>query len=235
MKKIIFLCVWLWVMALEGAYSQEAETADTLVVEGIAGVREAVTDPSSPYYFPSLMERYLDRDTAFTAEEYRYLYIGYSFQEDYDPYRVSPYLQALDTLYRRPQHTVEECALLIRYAERALADDPFDLRRMSVLVYANDLLDQPEEASFWQERIHGLLGAILSTGDGTSPETAWYIISPTHAFDLLNTWGVVAEAYDFFPPCYDYIQVYDLIGDAQGYYFNVERIFEEYRRKFEGQ
>ncbi len=106
---------------------------------------------------------------------------------------------------------------------------------MSVLVYANDLLDRPAEAFFWQERIHGLLGAILSTGDGSSPETAWYIISPMHAFDLLNTWGVVAEAYDFFPPCYDYIQVYDLIGDAQGYYFNVERIFEEYRRKFEGQ
>ncbi len=56
MKKIIFLCVWLWITALV-AYSQEVETADTLVVEGIAGVREAVTDPLSPYYFPSLMVR----------------------------------------------------------------------------------------------------------------------------------------------------------------------------------
>ena len=103
---------------------------------------------------------------------------------------------------------------------------------MAVLVYANNLLDNESEVLFWQARIHHLVDAIISTGDGCTPETAWYIIEPVHAYDLLNTLGVIAESYDFCPPCYDYIQVYGLIGNARGFYFNVSRILEEYQRKF---
>ena len=172
------------------------------------------------------------RDTTLTADDYRYLYLGYSFQEDYNPYRVSFYNTAIDTLYNRCSHTPEECKELVRYAHRILADNPFDLRRMAVLVYANNLLDNESEVLFWQARIHHLVDAIISTGDGCTPETAWYIIEPVHAYDLLNTLGVIAESYDFCPPCYDYIQVYDLIGNARGFYFNVSRILEEYQRKF---
>ena len=138
--------------------------------------------------------------------------------------RVSFYNTAIDTLYNRCSHTPEECKELVRYAHRILADNPFDLRRMAVLVYANNLLDNESEVLFWQARIHHLVDAIISTGDGCTPETAWYIIEPVHAYDLLNTLGVIAESYDFCPPCYDYIQVYDLIGNARG--------FEEYQRKF---
>ena len=233
MKKLVFfLC--LFVPCVSWAVTRPHTGPDTLAmsVPDMSAVRLAVQDRTSPYYYPVLMDRYLRRDTTLTADDYRYLYLGYSFQEDYNPYRVSFYNTAIDTLYNRCSHTPEECKELVRYAHRILADNPFDLRRMAVLVYANNLLDNESEVLFWHARIHHLVDAIISTGDGCTPETAWYIIEPVHAYDLLNTLGVIAESYDFCPPCYDYIQVYDLIGNARGFYFNVSRILEEYQRKY---
>ena len=209
----------LFVPCVSWAVTRPHTGPDTLAmsVPDMSAVRLSVQDRTSPYYYPVLMDRYLRRDTTLTADDYRYLYLGYSFQEDYNPYRVSFYNTAIDTLYNRCSHTPEECKELVRYAHRILADNPFDLRRMAVLVYANNLLDNESEVLFWQARIHHLVDAIISTGDGCTPETAWYIIEPVHAYDLLNTLGVIAESYDFCPPCYDYIQVYDLIGNARGF------------------
>ena len=233
MKKWIFLICLLF--SCESWIAARSHTdGDTLtqIFPDIEAVRLAVQNPESPCFYPRLIARYMQRDTTLTTEEYRYLYLGYSFQDDYDPYRVSSYEMSLDTLYRRNDLTAAECEKLIRYAGQVLADNPFDLRRMAVLVYANTMLGNHAEVNFWQTRIHHLVDAILSTGDGRTPETAWYVIEPVHAYDILNTLGVVAEAYEFEPPCYDYIQVYDLIGNARGFYFNVSRILEEYQRKF---
>lgn len=233
MKNWIFVICFL--LLAENWVSARSHTdGDTVsvTVPDIEMVRQAVQDPESPYFYPRLIDRYFRRDTTLTTDDYRYLYLGYSFQDDYDPYRVSSYENSLDTLYQRNDLTSAECEKLIRYAGQVLADNPFDLRRMAVMVYANMMLGNQTEVAFWQSRIHRLVDAIISTGDGRTPETAWYIIEPVHAYDLLNTLGVVAEAYEFEPPCYDYIQVYDLIGNARGFYFNVSRILEEYQRKF---
>ena len=103
---------------------------------------------------------------------------------------------------------------------------------MSVLIYVYTISGQEDEALFWQTRLRRLLDTILASGDGTTPETAWQVIAPEHAYDLLNTIGVVPETYEFQPPSYDYIGVYDMIGNERGFYFNVERLLDEYRHKF---
>lgn len=231
-KKILIIC--LLVACVSGVWARSHADGDTVAIvrPDMEAIRQAVQDSKSPYYYPRLIERYLSRDTTLTPDDYRHLYLGYSFQDDYDPYRVSSYETSLDTLYRRCDYSEEECRALIQYAEQVLADNPFDMRRMTLLAYVHNLLGHQSEVVFWQTRIHYLLDAILSTGDGRTPETAWYIIEPVHAYDLLNTLGVVAESYEFRPPCYDYIQVYDLIGNARGFYFNVSRILEEYQHKF---
>lgn len=55
-------------------------------------------DPKSEFYFPKLMKIYNRNDTSMTKEQYRNLYLGYLFQEDYDPYRTSPYNAKTDSL-----------------------------------------------------------------------------------------------------------------------------------------
>jgi hypothetical protein len=55
-------------------------------------IRDTVLNPKSPFYFPKLQKKYEVNDTnTMTDEEFRHFYLGYMFQEDYDPYRVSPF------------------------------------------------------------------------------------------------------------------------------------------------
>lgn len=55
-------------------------------------------DPKSEFYFPKLMKIYNRNDTSMSHEQYRNLYLGYLFQEDYDPYRTSPYNVTADSI-----------------------------------------------------------------------------------------------------------------------------------------
>ena len=70
-------------------------------------IRISTLTPSSPYYFPKLMKKYESNDTTMTNDEYRHFYLGYMFQEDFDPYRVSPYANVTDDLRMKSSHTKE--------------------------------------------------------------------------------------------------------------------------------
>lgn len=233
LKTTLSLLLFFLPAAMHG-HTLPHEYPDTLTVAApdMAAIKKSVADIGSPYYFPVLMQRYLDGDTTLTSDDYRYLYFGYSFQDDYDPYRTSPCADELDSLCRRGEYPPETCAALLKCARRSLDNNPFDLRSMSAMVHANTLSGQADAAAFWRERLHRLLDAILSTGDGQSAETAWYVIAPEHAYDLLNTLGVMPDTYEFCPPQCDYIGVYDLIGTTRGFYFNVSRQLEATRLKF---
>lgn len=61
-------------------------------------ISRVTRDPKSEFYFPTLMKVYNRNDTSMSKEQYRNLYLGYLFQEDYDPYRTSPYNAQSDSL-----------------------------------------------------------------------------------------------------------------------------------------
>lgn len=82
------------------------------------------------------MKLFESNDTSMTLDQFRHLYLGYVFQEDYNPYRRSEYSSKVEDLYYRDKHTHAECDTIIKYAELSLKDDPFDLRQMSFLIYA---------------------------------------------------------------------------------------------------
>ena len=193
-------------------------------------IKEKTLDPKSPYYFPKLMAKYNRNDTVMTNDEYRYFYLGYMFQEDYDPYRVSPYSGVTDELRLKTSHTKEEIDTIRKYAELSLRDNPFDLRQMSFLVHVLKEKRKDMSAKIWEYRLEHLLGAIKSTGTGEDIENAWYVIYPVHEYDLVKLLGYEATDVDFIEPTFDYLSVKPdeetqrRLRDkvAQGFYFNVE-------------
>lgn len=196
-------------------------------------IAREVSDPSSRFYYPELMRRYERNETIMNAEDYRYLYLGYLFQEDYNPYRHSSYSNKVEEQYYKPKHTNAECDTIIKYAELSLADNPFDLRQINFLIYALREKRKTNLANIWQYRLNHLVGAIASTGTGLDEENAWYVINPQHEYYLLNLLGRVAEEQRFVEPYYDYIKVTPKgEKDPEGYYFNVKHVLEEYNRKF---
>ncbi len=171
-------------------------------------IRSETLNPKSPFYFPKLKKKYEKRDTVMTPEEFRYFYLGYMFQEDYDPYRRTQYDDKTDELKKKTKHTKEEVDTLIKYAELSLEDNPFDLRHMSFLVHALREKEKSYRAKIWEFRLENLLAAIKSTGTGEDVDNAWYVITPMHEYDMVQLLGYEATDVDFNTyPGYDILMV----------------------------
>lgn len=201
-------------------------------------IRQMTLDPSSKFYFPKLKAKYEKNDTTMTPEEFRNFYLGYMFQEDFDPYRVSPYSDVTDELRQKPTHTKEEIDTITKYAQLALEDNPFDLRQMSFLVHVLKEKRKDMRAKIWEYRLENLLGAIKSTGTGDSVENAWYVMYPVHEYDMVQLLGYEAVDAQFIEPGYDYLAVQPDESDtrrrdksAKGFYFNVMVPQQQYELK----
>ena len=211
----------------------------TVVRPDLEAIRVATLDPSNPMYFPKLMKKFNRNDTTMTAEEFRHLYLGYMFQEDYDPYRESPYASVTDSYRNKTSHTKEEIDTIRKYAELTLLDNPFDLRQMSFLVHVLKERRKDMSAKIWEYRLEHLLGAIKSTGTGENEENAWFVIYPAHEYDMVQLMGYHAVDADFIEPGFDYLMVEPeeetlrrLRDKVQkGFYFDVRQIHQQYELK----
>lgn len=233
MKKLLIyiLLAAAGISVAVAATSSPVEKRITVSRPDMDQIRRDVSDPSSPYYYPKLMERYERNETIMNLEDYRHLYLGYMFQEDYNPYRHSEYTKRIEPLTYKEKHTRAELDTIIEYAGKALADTPFDLTQMNFLIYALREKEKVNLARIWQYRLNHLLEAIISTGTGLDEENAWYVINPRHEYALINFRNDVAEQQKFIEPYYDYIQVKTSAGKPAGYYFNIRNLLEEYYRK----
>jgi len=196
-------------------------------------IKRETNDKTSPYYYPRLMKEFQRNDTLMKIDKYRRLYLGYMFREDYNPYRSSARTINYDaTLGKAKKLTRQECDSVIAYAERALADNPFNLGEMVMLINALRSKGKTNLANIWQYKLNYLLMAIVSTGTGLDEENAWYVTDPQHEYVLLNMMDYTVSDYVFYDPAYEYITVIGSDGkDAGGYYFNIGPLLEEYYRK----
>ena len=250
-RKIIYTLMTLLLWAPLCAQTRPARTSQAqtqpqakksrkIVVErpDLEEVRKATLDPESKYYFPKLQAKYEVNDTTMTTDEFRHFYLGYMFQEDYDPYRVSQYANRTDSLRLKPSHTREEIDTITKYAILALEDNPFDLRQMSFLVHVLKERRKDMRAKIWEYRLEHLLAAIKSTGTGDSVENAWYVVYPAHEYDMVQLLGYEATDADFIDPGIDYLTVRPDESDprkrdksAKGFYFNVQIPQQQYELK----
>lgn len=241
MKRILLpiLLLALLTGAMRGQSSSQkprSQQRRTITVQrpDLEQVKRESLDPKSKFYFPKLWKKYERNDTVMTPEEFRYLYLGYMFQEDYDPYRSSPYESITDPINAKKSHTAQEIDTLIKYAELSLYNNPFDLRNMSFLVRALKEKQKTYRAKFYEFKLENLLAAIKSTGTGADAENAWYVIYPAHEYDLIQIMGLYATDVDFDSnPGYDILQVNNSQTNqpAGRYYFNVGIPTEQFELK----
>lgn len=223
----------------EAARAEALRNKRKITVEkpDLKDIKEKTLNPKSPYYFPNLMKQYHRNDTNMTNDQYRYFYLGYMFQEDYDPYRKSPFVEITDELRDNFTGSKAELDSLIKYTELSLNDNPFDLRQMSLLVNVLKQRKKDMSARIWEYRLEHLLGAIKSTGTGEDTDNAWYVIYPVHEYDLIGLLGYHAVDADFIEPGFDYLTVQPdpdskIRGKAaKGFYFNVDIPTEQYVNK----
>lgn len=231
LKKYYNYILSLVIMLLLGAtaYAQDSDMEQP----DFNAIKKEVNDPSSPYYYPTLIQKYNSNDTTMTDDEFRYYYLGYTFQEDYNPYRTSEFAHQIDHLYKQNKKlSVAEYENLVKFAKQTLDDDPFDLRQINILIHGLKGLKRYRDAAVWQYRLDHLIDAIISTGDGTTPETAWHVIYPNHEYIILNCLGMKGVDFVFVEPYYDYVEIEKNTRRIEGFYFNVKRILDVYAQKY---
>lgn len=230
----LFFYIWIVLapLALLGANPLEGKIK--IEKPDLEKIKAEVGNPKSKRYYPNLMKQYLKSDTTMSVDDYRYLYLGMLYQEDYNPYRKSDYRDKIESLYYRENHSRPELDSIIAYAELSLADDPFDLEQMTYLIYALRGRGKNNTANIWQYRLNHILLAILSTGTGLDQENAWHVINPRHEYNIINFQNRTVESQEFIEPYYEFIKLAPIDGNArqdEGFYFNIHHLLEEYYRK----
>ncbi len=220
---IICICVGLNMNAAEKFMS---------IKPNFDSIRTETQNPNSKYYFPTLMKMYRSNDTIMNLEQYRHLYYGYSFQEDYNPYRKSEFSDVIEPLYFKKKHTNAECDTIMKYAELSLEDNPFDLRQMTFYIIALKEKKKNARASIWQYRLKHLIAAIMSSGAGTQ-EKPWSVISPSNEYALLNFMNHVVKGHETVGESIDKLLIEPQSSKTPSeFYFDVSRVIDGYDRKF---
>ncbi len=153
-------------------------------------IRKAISDSSSLLYYPRMMGRLKHNDTTLTLEEYRHLYYGYTFQDQYEPRWHSRQSEILNSYYAKDSLNSADCDSIIKYAKLSIEENPFDLRQIKMLAFAYHLKeDETMSVKIYLNRI-GLIDAILSSGDGRECESGFTVISTSHEYEILQVYNL---------------------------------------------
>ena len=92
------------------------------------------------FHYPKLVEKIIKLDTTMTTEEYRNLYYGFIFNDDYKPCaNTSQYDELLKISNSDKELTKKDYTKYISLAEKSLIEFPIDLRLMNMLAYVYSL------------------------------------------------------------------------------------------------
>lgn len=141
-------------------------------------------DSSTKYYYPKLLERFIQIDTSLSDEELALLYYGYTLQPQY-----APYSQAFteDTMYDSNKH--QEYEKTVAIGRRYLKSNPVSLRGNLAMTLAFKRLGKVDEYQKYWTHLIQITRAILCTGTGESPDSAFLVINVHDEYTILNYLG----------------------------------------------
>lgn len=227
MKKLLLIFSLVLLFAAN-AWAQEVDAPD------YKAIRTTIQNQKGPNYYPSLMRRYLANDTTLTLEQVRNLYYGFALQEDYVPYQT-PKKELYDIRRVLTEHkgNPRQCPEAIQVSLEVLDDNPFDLLAISTMSFAYLQLQDTVSYHLWNEKQTSLLDAIISSGDGESPATAFHVINIEHEYEVLNRMGLQLETDSLCNDKIEYLKVKSNSEEIPGLYFNFGACRSAYLRRYE--
>jgi hypothetical protein len=184
-------------------------------------IEKAVSKKKSPYYYPKLFKRYLEGDSTMTMEEERHLYYGFTSRDEYDPYGRSEYEDSLQTMFEKDTIVQEDYMKIIDITNKIVEKFPFHLSALSYRTYAYRMTDQQEEYLRSRTQMYLILRVILTSGDGISAETAFYVISVPDEYEVLSALEYSFSGSQSLVGQCDYLTIRENEEDIEGLYFNV--------------
>ncbi len=221
MKKHFTLLLLLILCTCAYAQTQEFTAPDYTAIE------KNVKNKKSTLYFDTLFERYTHADSTMTLEEKRHLYYGYSFQKEYAPYSRAEEQDKLRELLQKENADKKDLEKMIEYTDAILKKYPFSLRIKEYRIYSFRELGKTEEVEKENIQANIIIDAMLSSGDGTTKETCFYVINTLNEYELLNLLGFdFGGSQSLIDGGYDYLTLAENPYQLEGFYFDVSRCLE---------
>ncbi|MBK9190848.1 MAG: DUF4919 domain-containing protein [Crocinitomicaceae bacterium] len=151
-------------------------------------IKKEIENPESNYYYPSLLERIHSDDTTLNYSDYKYLYYGNVFQENYHPYGITDLKKEFNTIYKNRDY---KNALL--KGKDVLAENPVDIEVTLKMIIACLETGDTLLAKIYGKKYFGFLDVIYASGDGKSLETAYVVISVDDEYRIVGDLGLYVK------------------------------------------
>lgn len=133
-----------------------------------AGVKKAIQDSTSPFYYPRLLDKLSENQNSLTNDEYFHLFYGKIYQPFFHTYRLS------NASFKRLINSGKTKKAMAE-GNRLLEEDPTNLEVLVLLSRLQASSGKNTEMTFLDGRIKGILECILLTGNGKTENTAFQI------------------------------------------------------------
>ena len=184
-------------------------------------IEKNISKKKSNLNYSELMQRFEAGDTTMTLEEKRHLYFGYTFHKKYSPYGRSDYSDSVRLIVRKDSLDSGDLDKIIEFGNLALKDYPFDLGTMSYMLYAFSEKQEITSLKLMINQANIIFDTILSSGDGATEKTAFYVIDTSHEYELLKVIGLRYAGSQSLIKHYDYLTVAENEASIEGLYFDV--------------
>jgi len=192
-------------------------------VPNYEAIKKEIQNKDSKFNYKKQLQRLQNCDTTLTGEEYRYLYFGYVFQPEYNPYSRSADEEALSKYYQSETIDAKDYPEIIRLATHSISVDPFDLRQMNFLSYIYHLSGDEVMAKKIAAKFRGIFEAILSSGDGKTCETGFHVLTVGHEYVFLNVFELQSVSQSLVDHC-DYLKFEKGKYKIDGIYFDITQM-----------
>ncbi|KOS05877.1 hypothetical protein AM493_07370 [Flavobacterium akiainvivens] len=213
MKKL-FTLLALLVITVAGA--QETSKPD------YTAIQKNIKDKTSPYYYNTLMERFTKADTTMTLTERRHLYYGFAFMPlKMNEMTIRNIEQQLKAALNRPNPTSADMEDVVTYAGQLLQAFPFSITLKEYRAYCLKQLGRYDEAMAEKAQTEMIADAILSSGDGTTLQSAIHVIDAGNEYEITSLMGFETLDTEYLiNNKYDYITLNKNAYNLPGLYFD---------------
>jgi hypothetical protein len=189
-------------------------------------LRKEIQKKKSPFYYPDLYQRYIDLDTSLTTEEFRYLYYGYTYQDEYSPYGIPELRDSLVSYLGRDELLRPEYEVAARIGRELLTGNPFRLRETFIVAVAYEMAGDAKMSSIYFSYYEKQVDAIMTTGDGLSTNTAFVVIYVQDEYEMMEVLGFKfgGEQY-LLNGDFDMLELEANPYGIDALYFDVSRLF----------
>lgn len=154
------------------------------------GIKRAIADSTSEYYYPRLLQRFSKADTTLAEDinTMRCIYYGYVFQPDYSPYRSLDEQEEIQSiLFGDEEPTQKDFLRVIELADQAIVKKPTELPMYyyRLIGCAYGLGEDDPRTAEARFRLDMLFNAIYSTGNG-SREAPFHLSSTMHSYFIMS-------------------------------------------------